>query len=123
MNATKIEKLQAAIESIRALGSGYDAMIEKLQDEIAAIMQTERQASKTEQRKRATLAHNAAKSNEADIKRKITSLKRQLTMARNKAATDPVQQVRVDRMECELTEAERELALVWADYDAIMAGL
>lgn len=125
MNTTKIQKLQAAIEAIRALGDGYDSMIDKLQDEIAAIMQAEKQADKAEQRKRATLAQNAAKSNEADIKRQITSIKRQLTMARNKsaAAGSDTTGAKLIRLELDLASAKHKLANTWTEYSSIMSGL
>lgn len=125
MNTTKIQKLQAAIEAIRALGDGYDSMIDKLQDEIAAIMQAEKQADKAEQRKRATLAQNAAKSNEADIKRQITSIKRQLTMARNKsaAAGSDTTGAKLIRLELDLASAKHKLANTWTEYNSIMSGL
>lgn len=125
MNAQKIAKLQAAIEAIRALGDGYDAMIDKLQDELTSIMQAKKQADKEEQRKRATLAHNAAKSNEADIKRQIASIKRQLTMARNKAAAagSDTTGAKLIRLQLDLAAAERNLAYAWTDYNSIMSGL
>lgn len=125
MNAQKIAKLQAAIEAIRALGDGYDAMIDKLQDELTSIMQAKKQADKEDQRKRATLAHNAAKSNEADIKRQIASIKRQLTMARNKAAAagSNTTGTKLIRLELDLAAAEHKLAHTWTEYNSIMSGL